>query len=104
MEANCLFNLTLNDYAKLCNRSLSSFKRDFHVVYNANHGQWILNKKLDYAHQLVINSNKSVNDIAFECGFENTTHFNRVLKNRFGMFSLEYRNKAVRSLVSQNTF
>lgn len=97
MEANCLFNLTLNDFAKLCNRSLSSFKRDFQTVYNTNPGHWILNKKLDYSHQLILNSDKSVNDIAFESGFENSTHFSRVFKNRFGMSPLQYRNKAVHS-------
>jgi AraC family transcriptional regulator, exoenzyme S synthesis regulatory protein ExsA len=26
MEGNCLFNFTLMDYARLCNRSLSSFQ------------------------------------------------------------------------------
>jgi AraC-like DNA-binding protein len=98
MEANCLFNLTLNDYAKLCNRSLSSFKRDFRAIYNINPGQWILNKKLDYAHKLLLTSDKSVNELSFESGFENSTHFSRVFKDRFGISPLQYRNKAIRSL------
>ncbi len=101
MEANCLFNLTLNDYAKLCNRSLSSFKRDFRAMYKTNPGSWILNKKLDYAHHLLITSDRSVNDVSFESGFENSTHFSRVFKERFGMSPLQYKNKAVHTLVAQ---
>lgn len=100
MEANCLFNLTLNDYAKLCNRSLSSFKRDFAAIYKTNPGSWILNKKLDYAHKLLVSSEKSVNDISFESGFENSTHFSRVFKERFGMSPLQYKNKTGNAIVA----
>lgn len=103
MESNCLFNLTLNDYAKLCNRSLSSFKRDFRTIYKTNPGQWILSKKLDYAHKLLITSDKSVNDVSFESGFENSTHFSRVFKDRFGVSPSQYRNKAIHSVLSPNT-
>ena len=94
MEANCLFNLTLSDYAKLCNRSLSSFKRDFHAVYKTSPGSWLLNKKLDYAHNLLVSSGKSINDVSFESGFENSTHFSRVFKERFGISPLQYKTKA----------
>src|SRR3974390_1760797 len=33
MEANFRFNLSLEEYAKLCHRSLSSFKREFEKVF-----------------------------------------------------------------------
>lgn len=103
MEANCLFNLTLNDYSKLCNKSLSSFKRDFQTVYNTNPGLWVLNKKLDYAYQLLMSSDKSINDISFESGFENSTHFSKVFKNRFGMSPIKYRNKITHSSLSEES-
>lgn len=103
MESNCLFNLTLNDYAKLCNRSLSSFKRDFRAMYKTNPGQWILTRKLDYAHKLLMTSDKTVNDVSFESGFENSTHFSRVFKDRFGVSPSQYRNKTFHSLLSPNT-
>lgn len=95
MEKNYMYNLSLNDYAKLCNRSLSSFKRDFRAMYNTNPGQWILNKKLDFAYNLLLTSSSSVGDVAFESGFENSTHFSRVFKERFGISPLQYKNKSV---------
>ncbi|MHA4808908.1 helix-turn-helix domain-containing protein [Flavitalea flava] len=94
IEANCYYNLTLNDYAKLCNRSLSSFKRDFQKVYRLPPSQWLLNKRLIYAQKLLHTSDKAINDISFESGFENSTHFSRVFKKQFGAPPLQYRKQA----------
>jgi AraC-like DNA-binding protein len=91
MEANCYYNLTLQDYARLCNRSLSSFKRDFSAVYKTSPAVWLLQKKLDYAYQLLLENDKSINEVSFECGFENNSHFSRVFKKRFGASPLKFR-------------
>ncbi|HTE29140.1 MAG TPA: AraC family transcriptional regulator [Chryseolinea sp.] len=91
IEANCLYNLKLEAYAKLCNRSLSSFKRDFYKIYGTAPANWLLNKRLQYAMQLLLNSDKQINDISFESGFENSTHFARVFKKQYGSAPLRYR-------------
>lgn len=103
MEANCLFNLSLQDYAKLCNRSLSSFKRDFLSVFKINPGEWLLAKRLNYSHDLLLGSDKPINDVCFESGFENTAHFSRAFKKRFGLSPLQYRNQAITSSLPLNT-
>jgi AraC family transcriptional regulator, exoenzyme S synthesis regulatory protein ExsA len=95
IEANCYYNLSLEDYAKLCNRSLSSFKRDFQEIHHTPPGQWFLNKRLMRARELLFTSEKSINDISFECGFENNTHFSRVFKKQFGFSPLQYRKQAM---------
>jgi AraC-like DNA-binding protein len=95
VEANCYYNLTLEDYAKLCNRSLSSFKRDFDKIYKSPPSQWLLNKRLVRARELLFSTAKSINDVCFECGFENYTHFSRVFKKRFGIPPLEYRKQSM---------
>ena len=100
MDANCLFNMSLQDYAKLCNRSLSSFKRDFLAVYKTNPGHWLLSKKLDHSHHLLLSSDKSINDISFESGFENNTHFSRAFKKRFGLPPSQFRHQTITSQVS----
>jgi AraC-like DNA-binding protein len=101
MEANCLFNLSLEDYAKLCNRSLSSFKRDFQTVYKTKPGQWLLMKKLNYSHQLLLTSDKPINDICFESGFESGAHFSRAFKKHFGLPPLQYRRRSAASALPQ---
>ena len=83
MEANFRYNLSLEDYAKLCHRSLSSFKRDFQNHFQEAPGRWLLRKRLDYAASLLHNSNMNVSEVAFESGFENVSHFSRAFKERF---------------------
>jgi AraC family transcriptional regulator, exoenzyme S synthesis regulatory protein ExsA len=103
MEENYHYNLSLQDYAKLCNRSLSSFKRDFYAGYKTNPGHWLLSKKLDYSHHLLLTTDKTVNDVSFESGFENSTHFSKAFKKRFGLSPLQYRHRAMIAQVSPNT-
>ncbi len=93
MESNCLFNLSLPDYAKLLNLSLSSFKRHFISVYKITPGHWLQEQKLNHAYHLLVNTDKPINDISFECGFENNTHFSHLFKKRFGLSPLKYRKE-----------
>jgi AraC-like DNA-binding protein len=85
MDENFCFNLKLEEYAELCNRSLSAFKRDFQKVYNTTPGKWLSEKRLNHAMLLLTNRNKTVSEAAFESGFENASHFSRSFKERFGV-------------------
>lgn len=100
MEANCLYNLSLQDYAKLLNLSLSSFKRHFISLYKTTPGHWLQEQKLNHAYRLLVGSDKPVTDISFESGFENSTHFSHLFKKRFGLSPLKYRKENVASRVS----
>ena len=93
MEANCLYNLSLPDYAKMLNLSLSSFKRHFATVYSSTPGQWLQEQKLNYAYKLLVSTGKPITDISFESGFENSTHFSHLFKKRFGLSPLKYRKQ-----------
>ncbi len=95
VNANLFYNLKLDDYAKLCNRSLSSFKRDFFKLNDVAPAQWILNKRLAYALKLLCSTDKPVNDVSFESGFESSSHFSRVFKRRYGKSPLQYRYNEV---------
>jgi AraC-like DNA-binding protein len=91
MEANFLYNLSLEQFARIANRSLSAFKREFVALYKMPPGKWLLNRRLDHAEVLLRRSVRLVAEIAAESGFENPTHFNRVFKQRFGVTPLQYR-------------
>lgn len=85
MDDNFCFNLKLEQYALLSNRSLSAFKRDFQKQFNNTPGRWLLEKRLEHARFLLSNKNKTVSEVAFESGFENPSHFSRSFKERFGI-------------------
>jgi len=98
MEENFLYNLRLEDFARLCGKSLSSFKRDFNEQYGVTPGRWLLNRRLQHASRLIASSNKYMNEIAFECGFENPAHFSRAFKTAFGVSPADHRQKVALTL------
>ena len=76
--------VSVEDMAYLSGRSLSSFKRDFHDVYNMPPARWIREQRLDRARQMLASSTMSVAEVCYTLGFENPTHFSRIYKQRFG--------------------
>lgn len=95
MEANFCYNLKLEDFAELTHRSLSSFKRDFQNLYNESPGKWIIKKRVEYAANLLLCSDQSISQVAFESGFEDLSHFSRVFKEKTGKNPSEFRKVQV---------
>ena len=91
MEANCCHNLSIEAFAKLSGRSLSSFKREFREYFGTSPGRWLLDRRLECSAQLLTATNMSVTDIVFECGFEQPSHFSRAFKEKFGQTPSDYR-------------
>jgi AraC-like DNA-binding protein len=85
MDENYCYNLKLEQYAVLSNRSLSAFKRDFQKQFNSTPGKWLLEKRLHHANYLLTNKGKTISEATFESGFENPSHFSRSFKERFGI-------------------
>jgi AraC family transcriptional regulator, exoenzyme S synthesis regulatory protein ExsA len=94
MEDNFCYNLRLEVYAELSNRSLSAFKRDFEKLFGCSPGKWLLEKRLHHALHLMRNRNRTVGEAAFESGFESPSHFSRVFKQRFGIGPSAMKNLA----------
>jgi len=84
MDNNYCFNLKLPQFARLSNRSLSAFKRDFQKHFNTTPGKWLIEKRLNHAMHLLTNADRTVSEAAFESGFENPSHFSRAFRERFG--------------------
>jgi AraC-like DNA-binding protein len=91
MEENFAYCLNLDQYASLCHMSLSSFKRNFQEVYKTSPGKWLSGKRLDFASYLLRTTDKPVNLVGFECGFEEPSSFIRAFKQRFSQTPLQYR-------------
>lgn len=77
--------LSLEELAKLSGRSLASFKRDFQQQYNSAPKKWINEQRLEHARLLLLHSHKNVSEVALECGFENSPHFIKIFKQKFGV-------------------
>ena len=53
--------------------------------------EYIQNKLIDLAKELIAGTNKSISEIAYELGFQYSQHFNRVFKKNVGKTPNEYR-------------
>jgi AraC-like DNA-binding protein len=95
MENNCFYNLQLHEYARLCHRSLSSYKRDFQLKFGIPPGRWLLERRLRHATELLHNTDKSVSEIVIESGFTNISHFDKVFKQYYGLSPLQYRKQQI---------
>jgi AraC-like DNA-binding protein len=91
MEANFFYNLKLDEYANLCGRSVAAFKRDFAKTYDTTPGRWLKTKRLKYGKFLLETTDMNINEITLESGFENTSHFVKSFKEKFGHPPLHYK-------------
>ena len=91
MLKNFQHDLQLEEFARLCGRSLSAFKREFKSVYRQTPGKWLINKRLEYARNLLITSDLNVSEIGFESGFRNSSHFNKLFKEKYQITPKQFR-------------
>ena len=84
VEANTYSNLSIEQIAFLCNRSLSSFKRHFAEIYNETPGNWFKEKRLARAKKLLQSGTVKPSEIFTSTGYKNLSHFSAAYKTRFG--------------------
>ncbi|PQA97228.1 AraC family transcriptional regulator [Chryseobacterium shigense] len=93
IEENYTNPLSLEDFAYLSGRSLSSFKRDFQLIYKVSPGNYIRERRLKKAKELLTVTELPVKDICYETGFDNVAHFSRLFKSFFGSTPSQTRAK-----------
>lgn len=84
VESNLLSKLTINELAFLCNMSISTFKREFEKCYAESPIKWFQNKRLEHAHYLIHQEQKSSSEIYFQVGYENLSSFIQAYKSKYG--------------------
>ena len=95
MESNFMYNLKLEEFACLSGRSITSFKKDFIHTFNCTPGKWLLRRRLEHAKYLLEVTDKNINEVLFETGFENASHFIRVFKQAYGTTPLQFKKTIV---------
>ncbi|WP_109434085.1 MULTISPECIES: helix-turn-helix domain-containing protein [Aquimarina] len=95
IELHRYSNLGLDELAKLCNLSLSSFKREFKKVFNDTPNNYITDQKLKRAKELLRITEMPVSEIAYGVGFNDPLYFTRIFKKKIGGSPTEYRQKNI---------
>ncbi len=91
IEAHVYADLNQSELAQICNLSLSSFKREFKKHYDTSPAEYLRNRKIERAAELLRLSDARVTDIAFDCGFRNLAHFSRCFHDKYGVSPSEFR-------------
>jgi AraC-like DNA-binding protein len=99
MLANFYKPLSVEDYAYLTGRSLSTFNRDFKRQFGMSPKQWLVDKRLEKAHELLATHRQSVSEVALEVGYEDFSHFIKVFHKKYGVspkqFLIRKRNEVL---------
>ena len=91
IQRNLYSNLSLPEFAHLCNLSLATFKRKFAEFYKESPAKYLLQKKLEKSIQLLGHKSKPISEITYECGFETISNFDKAFKKQFKKSPTEFR-------------
>ena len=84
MEHYFIEKIPIKDLAAMSGRSVATFHREFKSIYNTSPHQWIKERRLQKAKELLINTAQKPSDIYLALGFEDLSHFSRSFKQYFG--------------------
>ncbi len=93
MNTNYMLKVPLETMALMSGRSLSTFEREFKLIFNTTPHQWVLKKRLLLAYDLLISTERTVSDVYLEAGFEDLGHFSRAFKKEFGINPSEVKKQ-----------
>ena len=91
--SNIFSDISVEEIAKRCNRSLTSFKKEFFRIYGTSPHQWLIRQRLIHARLLLISTDKAIAEIGTACAFPNTSHFIKLFRKQYGMTPETYRNR-----------
>jgi len=92
MQNNLSSHITLADIAKIANLSPSYFHTAFKNIVGTTPHRYLLNIRLKTAQKFLLNSKKTLAEIAEECGFESQVYLNYIFKKELSITPKHYRD------------
>lgn len=86
-------DISIEELSTLCNRSLTSFKKEFKRHFYMPPHRWFIRQRLMQSRLLLISTSKSISEIGIECTFPNTSHFIKLFKKEYGTTPAIYRHR-----------
>ncbi len=91
MNQNFQKSISLTEVSKLANMTDVSFSRFFRSRTGITFMDSLLEMRLGHASRLLIDTTQSVAEVAYNCGFNNISNFNRLFKKKKGCTPKEFR-------------
>ena len=83
--------LSVEELAGLADMQPSRFSRKFYHSTGKTPYQYVIERRLRLASELLEHANEDISEIALRCGFSSQAHFSSAFKNSFGMTPAAYR-------------
>lgn len=94
---NCCINehfkedICLKKISLLFNVSEATFARYCKIHTGKSFTELVIEKRIRHAIQLLAHHQKTIKDVAYSCGFNHVTHFNRIFKMHTGLAPKNYQ-------------
>jgi len=85
--------LALHHAAVAAGLSVAHFSNLFHQKTGITFTRYVQNRRVEQAKRLLAQTDRTVTDICYACGFNSLTHFNRVFRRGTGSSPTDYRQQ-----------
>jgi AraC-like DNA-binding protein len=86
-------NIMAKDISKKFGYDNAYFCRKFKAVTGTTMMRYVRRLRLGQAKNLLTNTDDSIKDIAWKCGFADISHLSNSFKKKYGLSPIEYRNR-----------
>ena len=86
-------NITQKDVADNCDISISTLNRKLTEYLGMGFKKYLVNLRLEYARQLILQTEEQITNIALFSGFNSLSYFQRAFTKKFNMTPTAYRKK-----------
>ncbi len=96
MEEHLAERVYMETVCRTVNMSLYYFSSLFKKVFGMPPVQYLIQLRISHAKRLLLDEEKSITEIAEQCGFCNINYFDKVFKEKSGFTPMEFRKHYVR--------
>lgn len=97
IDKNLDRNITVEELANVAALNKVYFSNKFTKHMGVSPSQFIINRRLEKAMDMIKYSDLNLKEISFKVGFENNMYFSRIFKKKIGMTPSEFRLKGAKS-------
>lgn len=83
----------LTNMEKISKRSREHISRSFIKCFNITPAKYINDLRINYAANLLCNSDMEIIDICYDCGFQNLSHFYHLFKEKHNLSPAKFRKQ-----------
>lgn len=83
--------IAIDDLRNQARMSRSTFLRVFQKYYGVTPSEYLTNYRIEQSKKLLLETDKSIAEIAINCGFFDSSHFIRIFRTKIGVSPMSFR-------------